>query len=246
MYHHDPHRPPHSLYYSDIEPAYERPAECDCHTQRHDECICVRQDDVDYWNSAANAVSSLIEEGIDMDAISDAAKLAASANYWNTTYETVSANSAYWNEVSAASADLYVASSLLASDIKELSAKKYYVDDDTITGDGSMARPWGVSYKDQIDSLIDQYESLTGATPAIADLARQMMDCKEDLLTQIAELSGGHIQNFELILQLMGVRSNSANRPEFWIEDSHMKSDSVNSYKDNTALNYMYYSTYER
>lgn len=244
MYHHDPHRLPHGLYYSDIEPAYERPAECECHTHHHDDCICVRQEDVDYWNSAADAVSAITAEGIDMDTIASAAKLAASADYWNTTYETVSANSAYWNEVSAASADLYVASSLLASDISALSAKKYYVDDDTITGDGSMARPWGVSYKDQIASLIDQYEELTGATPAIADLAKQMMECKDDLLTQIAELSGGHIQNFELILQLMGVKSNSANRPEFWIEDSAMKSDAAATYRYNTSLNNMYYSTY--
>jgi len=238
------HYRPHGMYYSDVEPAYELPAECECHTRPHDDCVCVREADVEYWNSAANAVSSLIESGIDMGAINSAASLAGSANLWNSVYTDVSANSAYWNEVSSFSADLTAASAILNSAVNDLANKKFYVDQDTITGEGTQARPWGVSYKDQIDALIDQYESLTASTTPMSALQRVFMDSRDDILIKIAALSGGHIQNFEMILQLMGVLSNSANRPDIWMRDDAMDSTKAHTYNYHTELNRMFYSTY--
>lgn len=240
MHHHDYH---HGLYYSDIEPAYERPAECDCHTHGHrDACVCVRAADVDNWNQAADAVSAIAESGIDISAVNQAASLVGSAEYWNSTYATVAANSADWNQISAFDQDLYVASSTLNSAINELENKQYHVDQDTITGDGTSARPWGVSYKDQIDSLIEQYEALTAEVPLTA-IEQQVQHLQDDLLTKILALSAGHIQNFDLILQLMGVVPNSANRPEFWVS-AKMDQSIPTSYSDKNLLNYMYYSTY--
>lgn len=246
MHHHDYH---HGLYYSDIEPAYERPAECECHTHGHrDACVCVRAADVENWNQAADVVSVIAESGIDISAVNQAASLAGSAEYWNSTYSTVAANSAEWNQISAFDLDLYVASSTLNSAINDITAnladKTAWVDQDTITGDGTLARPWGVAYKDQIDALIKQYEALTAEVPLTA-IEQQVRQLQDDLLTKILALSAGHIQNFDLILQLMGVESNSANRPEFWVEDSSMDQSKNSTYAYHQDLNRMFYSTYK-
>lgn len=246
MHHHDYH---HGLYYSDIEPAYERPAECECHTHGHrDACVCVRATDVENWNQAADAVSAIAESGIDISAVNQAASLAGSAEYWNSTYSTVAANSADWDKISAFEQDLYVASSTLNSAINDISTdladRRTWVDQDTITGNGTLESPWGVSYKDKIDALITQYLELIDDM-RLSDLNQQVQNLKDDVLIKILELSAGHIQNFDLILQLMGVVPNDANRPEFWVEDSNMDQTKNNTYAYHQELNRMFYSTYK-
>ena len=119
--------------------------------------------------------------------------------------------------------------------------------DDTLSGNG-VTVPLSVAYSERYDQLYEQFEDLYNSLTAdggLADLSNAMKQCKEDLLTQIKELSGGHIQNYELILQLMGVVPNSGNYPMIWANDQGMHSDDKSSYQGNNTLNWMYYSTYQ-
>lgn len=234
--------PPYHRWYTDVEPAYEKPAECECHFPPiPDNCVCVTEEDAENWNGAYNVISA-VSAGLDIQAITSAAQLLTSADFWNQTYTEVSSNSALWNklpEVSGKLAEtaqsaLWIASTLSANGVKH---------DDTLSGDGVRV-PLSVAYSERFDQLYNQFLMLTANFDAEA-LMNAMKQCKEDLLTQIKELSGGHIQNFELILQLMGVVPNSGNYPMIWANDQGMHSDDKSSYESNNTLNWMYYSTYQ-
>ena len=239
--------PPYHRWYTDVEPVYEKPAECECHFPPiPDNCVCVTEEDANNWNGAYDVISA-VSAGLDIQAITSAAQLLTSADYWNQTHDVVSASSAMWNSLPAVSGDLktlalsalWVASKLSADGVKH---------DDTLSGNG-VTVPLSVAYSERYDQLYEQfadlYKSLT-ANGGLADLANAMKQCKEDLLTQIKELSGGHIQNFELILQLMEeVVPNSGNYAMIWANDQGMHSDNKSTYQDNNTLNWMYYSTYQ-
>lgn len=234
--------PPYHRWYTDVEPAYEKPAECECHFPPiPDNCVCVTEEDAENWNGAYNIVSA-VSAGLDIQAITSAAQLLTSADFWNQTYTEVSSNSALWNklpEVSGKLAEtaqsaLWLASTLSANGVKH---------DDTLSGDG-VKQPLSVAYSERFDQLYEQFEALT-ANYDLTRVMEEMKNCKEDLLKQIKELSGGHIQNFELILQLMGVVPNSGNYPMIWANDQGMHSDDVTSYQGNNTLNWIYYSTYK-
>lgn len=238
--------PPYHHWYTDVEPAYEKPAECECHFPPiPDNCVCVTEEDAENWNGAYNVISA-VSAGLDIQAITSAAQLLTSADFWNQTYTEVSSNSALWNSLPTVSGDLktlalsalWVASKLSADGVKH---------DDTLSGNG-VTVPLSVAHSERYDQLYEQFEDLYNSLTAnggLADLANAMAQCKEDLLTQIKELSGGHIQNFELILQLMGVVPNSGNYPMIWANDQGMHSDDKSSYQGNNTLNWMYYSTYQ-
>lgn len=234
--------PPYHRWYTDVEPAYEKPAECECHFPPiPDNCVCVTEEDAENWNGAYNIVSA-VSAGLDIQAITSAAQLLTSADFWNQTYTEVSSNSALWNklpEVSGKLAEtaqsaLWLVSTLSANGVKH---------DDTLSGDG-VHQPLSVAYSERFDQLYEQFEALT-ANYDLTRVMEEMKHCKEDLLKQIKELSGGHIQNFELILQLMGVIPNSGNYPMIWANDQGMHSDDVTSYQGNNTLNWIYYSTYK-
>lgn len=237
--------PPYHRWYTDVEPAYEKPAECECHFPPiPDNCVCVTEEDAENWNGAYDIISA-VSAGLDIQAITSAAQLLTSADFWNQTYTEVSSNSALWNrlpEVSGKLAEtaqsaLWLASTLSANGVKH---------DDTLSGDG-VNIPLSVAYSERFDQLYDQFLMLTANYDAEA-LFNAMKQCKEDLTRQIKELSGGHIQNFELILQLMGVVPISGKYPTIpinWANDQSMQSDVESTYQDNNALNYMYYSTYQ-
>ena len=239
--------PPYHRWYTDVEPAYEKPAECECHFPPiPDNCVCVTEEDANNWNGAYDVISA-VSAGLDIQAITSAAQLLTSADYWNQTHDVVSASSAMWNSLPAVSGDLktlalsalWVASKLSADGVKH---------DDTLSGNG-VTVPLSVAYSERYDQLYEQFEDLYNSLTAnggLADLANAMKQCKEDLLTQIKELSGGHIQNFELILQLIEeVVPNSGNYAMIWANDQGMHSDNKSTYQDNNTLNWMYYSTYQ-
>lgn len=233
--------PPYHRWYTDVEPAYEKPAECDCHFPPvPDNCVCVTEEDANNWNGAYNIISA-VSAGLDIQAITSAASLLTSADFWNQVYTEVSANSALWNTLPAVSAKLaetaqyavWLASTLSANGVKH---------DDTLSGDGVVV-PLSVAYSERFDQLYEQFLALT-ADFDVATIMEAMSKCKTDLLTQIAELSGGHIQNFELIQQLMAATPSSGNVQMTWVNAQDMDPREPNTYTDKNTPNYMYFSTY--
>ena len=52
--------PPYHHWYTDVEPAYEKPAECECHFPPiPDNCVCVTEEDAENWNGAYNIISAV-------------------------------------------------------------------------------------------------------------------------------------------------------------------------------------------
>lgn len=231
------------MWYTDVEPAYEQYAECDCHQPPvQDKCTCVTEEDANNWNGVYSAYSA-VSAGLDIEAITRAAQLLASADYWNQTHDVVSANSATWNTLPELSANFTSSAEWLLWNIMQNSAVYH---DDTLTGDGSKQLPLGVAYSEQYDRLIEYLESLTASAPDLKKLWDAMEECKDDVMKYIAALSGGHVQNYELILQLMGhpVTSDGVSSLT-WMLDEKMKSNDSSTYENNTKLDYMYYSTYK-
>lgn len=233
--------PPYQHWYTDVEPAYERPAECECHfPPMPDNCICVTEEDVYRWNSTYSAFSALIDSGIDVSAITSAAQVAVSAYLWNQTYTAVSSYSGLWNSVSAVSAK----TDILADDLVELSGQfvnhKHYVDNQTIVGDGTPASPWQLAtsafsaYEHEYDSIRNQIQSLED----------NVSNCEEAVTEQLTILSGGHKQNFELIMQIIGRVPNSGNVPMVWSYEPDMHSNDYASFTGKNTQNWMYFNTY--
>ena len=149
--------PPYHHWYTDVEPAYEKPAECECHfPPMPDNCVCVTEEDAHNWNYAYNIVSA-VSAGLDVQAIASAAQLLTSADYWNSAYNAVTASADLWNKLPELSSTFKTSADYLQWQI--LSAMKINVDNITITGDGHTY-PLGVAYSEQIDQLVAQYEEL--------------------------------------------------------------------------------------
>lgn len=234
--------PPYQRWYTDVEPAYERPAECECHFPPiPNQCVCVTEEDAQNWNGAYETISA-VSAGLDIQTIASAAQLLTSADYWNQTYDTVFSNSATWQKLPEVSSTLAEWAQSAIWMIETLSSNGVN-HDDTLTGDGVKV-PLGVAYSERYDQLIEYLESLTASKTTLEELVDMMNNCKDELLEQIAVLSGGHLQNFELILQLMGVIPNSGNYPMVWVS-ADMAANKETSYKNNKTLNWMYYSTYQ-
>lgn len=240
-----PHHPQYPfdprMWYTDVEPAYEKYAECECHMPpMPDKCVCVTEEDAQNWNGAYSAYSA-ISAGLDIQAIQSAAQLLTSADYWNQTYEVVSAGSATWNTLPDVVSAFKSSAEYLQWQIN--SAMDIKVDNITISGDGHNV-PLGVTYSERYDALIEYLENLTASTPDLQKLWDAMEDCKDDVMKYIAALSGGHVQNYELILQMMGKTPTSVDVPIIWQRDDGMQSDKPHTYDGNKTLNWMYYSTY--
>lgn len=243
-----PHHPeyPHNprMWYTDVEPAYEQYAECDCHhPPAPQECVCVTESDANSWNGAYSAISA-VSAGLDIQTIASAAELLASADYWNQTHDVVSANSATWNTLPELSANFTSSAEWLLWNIMQTSAVYH---DDTLTGDGSKQLPLGIAYSEQYDQLLEYLESLTASAPDLKKLWDAMEECKDNVMKYIAALSGGHVQNYELILQLMGKKPTPGGGVSSltWQLDEKMKSDDESTYVNDNMLDYMYYSTYK-
>ncbi len=233
--------PPYRHWYTDVEPAYEKPAECECHfPPMPDNCICVTEEDVYRWNSTYSAFSALIDSGIDVSAITSAAQVAVSAYLWNQTYTAVSSYSGLWNSVSAVSAK----TDILADDLVELSGQfvnhKHYVDDETIVGKGTPGDPWRLAHS-AFSAYEHEYDTLQKQIDALED---NVSNCEENVTQQLASLSGGHVQNFELIMQIIGRVPNSGNVPMVWSYEPGMRSNDYTSFTGKNTQNWIYFNTY--
>lgn len=235
---------PYQRWYTDVEPAHEHPAECECHyipTQNN--CLCVTEEDVYNWNSTYSAFSALIDSEIDINALASATQLANSAYLWNQTYDTINSYSGLWNSVSAVSAK----TDILADDLVDLSGKfenhKHYVDQETLIGDGTLANPWKVA-QNAYSAYEQDYEKLQ---KSIDELEDSMDSCKTNITTSIAELSAGHSNNFELIMQIMRIMQStpagSANSV-IWLLNNNMSTTQPSSYDSCTLANTIYFKPY--
>lgn len=233
--------PPYQQWYSDAEPACVKPAECECHfPPMPDNCMCVTEEDVYRWNSTYSAFSALIDSEIDVSAITSAAQVAVSSYLWNQTYTAVSSYSGLWNSVSAVSAK----TDILADDLVDLSGKftnhKHYVDNETIVGNGTEAFPWQLATS-AFSGYTEDYEKVM---KAVQELENSMDICKDDITKSLSELSGGHLQNFELIMQIIGRVPNSGNVPMVWSYEPNMRSNDHNSFTGKNTQNWIYFNTY--
>lgn len=86
MWYHRPH--------SDLEVAAVPMPGHGCCGEPDEYCVCVTSGDVALWNEIS-ALSGL--SGIDWDTLYNISGLSASANLWNSNYNTVRTNSAYWS-----------------------------------------------------------------------------------------------------------------------------------------------------
>ncbi len=232
---------PYQHRYSDAEHACVKPAESECHfPPMPDNYICVTEEDVYRWNSTYSAFSALIDSEIDVSAITSAAQVAVSSYLWNQTYTAVSSYSGLWNSVSAVSAK----TDILADDLVELSGQfvnhKHYVDNETIIGDGTEAFPWQLTTS-AFSGYTEDYEKVM---KAVQELESSMDDCKDNITEQIAALSGGHKQNFELIMQIIGRVPNSGNVPMVWSYEPDMRASAYDSFTGKNTQNWIYFNTY--
>lgn len=126
--HHPPHRPedwchPHHRIHSDIEPAFVvRPGE-ECCPEDQQNCECVTSGDVERWNAVWEMMSAFSGQNIDELASGYSAfgDIAASADLWNETYNTVFENKEIWDQASAVP-DLSARMEKAEQDIQDLSA----------------------------------------------------------------------------------------------------------------------------
>lgn len=243
-----PHHPQYPfdprMWYTDVEPAYEKYAECECHMPpMPDNCVCVTQEDAQNWNGAYSAYSA-ISAGFDVQAIQSAAQLLTSADYWNQTYDAVSAGSATWNQLPAVSSHFTSATEKLMWLLQQTSAVHT---DLTLTGDGSKEFPLGVEYADRVNTIVDLLNELYSNISQydIEKFYKEFKDCETDAHNAINSLWDGHVQNYELILQLMGKTSGS-NAPYIWLYKPEMRSDDPDTYSIYKLNNTIYYSTYQK
>lgn len=198
--HHPPHRPedwchPHHRIHSDIEPAFVvRPGE-ECCPDGQQNCECVTSGDVERWNAVWEMMSAFSGQNIDELASGYSAfgDVAASADLWNETYNTVFENKDTWDLASAVP-DLSARMEKAEQDIKDLSASdealsaelnkkqnKLYFDvwnlkdnpEGSFDGDGSEQDPYrihGLADMEEMDvvELVKHFKPIA-ATPQLYD-----------------------------------------------------------------------------
>jgi len=168
-------RMPH--IHGDLEPAFVVPPHEPCCPDEKEECVCVTSGDVEKWNETADMLSAL--SGItpeDLDNIGSAVSALTSADYWNSTYNTVCAKSANWDSAYnavTASADIWNSASdipELTSAINDLSnqisaldkakASAFFTDSASIVGDGTSGSPYRVADWARISALNFNFNEL--------------------------------------------------------------------------------------
>lgn len=131
-WHEGPHHPhkdgvhhKHWRPWNDTEPAANWEPWCPPHPI--DDCICVTQNDVERWNSVS-AISEI--KDLPWDDIKSLSGMAigTSADYWNSTYETLNTNSATWakqTQVDNIEDEVKANFDVVTSAIYDLSAKAW-------------------------------------------------------------------------------------------------------------------------
>lgn len=191
---------------SDLEPAFVvRPGE-ECCPGPQPECECVTSGDVMRWNHAADITESLTEEQIaGLSSIPDVSEIVASASAWNSCYDTVSANSADWEEIrklSSFSADTLNKFDEIESAFdnvnENISAVEKKIPDyhfdvsgyfPSMTGDGSIGAPYGVkdwqSYANLRTDLNDIYSHIIEIPASDGYAKRWIFDGTKAYVTDI-------------------------------------------------------------
>lgn len=171
---------PHHRLPTDLEPAFVIGKDESCCPPTGDPCECVTSGDIEKWNFVYDNFSALT--GIDVSAINDivddVSALNSSAELWNGTYETVSANSATWdsvNDLQLSAEDHEKRISNLEEFRDETVDDLNYIEDKlenlhfdnditnpyhSISGDGSSSAPFGVSDYFNLRNINDNYEEL--------------------------------------------------------------------------------------
>ena len=171
---------PHHRIPTDLEPAFVIGKDESCCPPTGDPCECVTSGDIEKWNFVYDNFSALAD--IDVSAINnvvgDVSALNSSADNWNSTFETVSANSANWNivnELKTSAEDHEERIGGLEEFADETEDKLSAIDsklnnlhfdnditdpDHSISGDGSLGAPYGVNNYAALKTSNDNYEEL--------------------------------------------------------------------------------------
>ena len=205
----------------------------------NNQCVCVLSSDVSNWNNAASSISSL--SSIDTAAIDSVLSSMNNVDNWNNSYETVYNNSAYWENVSAISSisgTIYQTISSISSYLNNTKQDDIYFSNISLSGDGTFENKIGVKNWQDIIDMVEFYLS----TSAISDQVETNIDDINNILERIAGLSAGHIQNFELIQELLGKISNVE---VIWKYDSAINVSDFSTIYDKTSNDTIYYNYYE-
>lgn len=205
----------------------------------NNQCVCVLSSDVLNWNNAASSISSL--SSIDTSAIDSVLSSMNNVGNWNNSYETVYNNSAYWENVSAISSisgTIYQTISAISSYLNNTKQDDIYFSNISLSGDGTFENKIGVKNWQDIIDMVEFYLSVS----AISDQVETNVDDINNILERIAGLSAGHIQNFELIQELLGKIDNNK---VIWKYDSAMNVGNFNTILNKTDKDTIYYNFYE-
>ena len=134
--------------------------------------MCVTEEDVELWNK----VSSI--SGLDTSALENISALYTSASAWNSTYETVSSNSANWlTEADISAIDVEKLDSVYETVNTNSADWKIYFSN-TISGEGTITNPYGVNRYLEYIKLTNQISG------AVAKLYKQQSPTSSPFGTQ--------------------------------------------------------------
>lgn len=142
---------PHHRIPNDVEHAFVVPPGHECCPDDEPECVCVTSGDVANWNQAYETVSGISPEDWAKFASGASAygEIASSADKWNETYGLVQEGKPRWDQISAFEMALTSACDELTSAINR-KADSFNVDENSIEGDGTSGKPYGVRDYDKL------------------------------------------------------------------------------------------------
>lgn len=212
---HIPPRGHWNYYFNDTEPAFVPAPGHEC-CDKYEDCVCVTEEDVAAWNTISS-LSSLTS--VDFSNLSSYSAIAGSAELWNDEYNTVSANSANWNNVSGLTA---------------LSGLNSAFWEDASNTVSTFSGNWNKSYnyKYQIDEN-------TSAINALSSLFYHNVRPVVDQTTIIGDGTSGSpytVKNYENFIKILNyyvsaVKPLYKDNNQNWLSlDAETDSDGINPY----------------
>lgn len=172
---------PHHRIPNDVEHAFVVPPGHECCPDDEPECVCVTSGDVANWNQAYETVSGISPEDWAKFASGASAygEIASSADKWNETYGLVQEGKPRWDQISAFEMALTSACDELTSAINT-KADRFYVDENSIEGDGSSSAAFAVRNYQQLfmsrellNSIIRHFKQVNDENyPQVINLAQ--------------------------------------------------------------------------
>ena len=172
---------PHHRIPNDVEHAFVVPPGHECCPDDETECVCVTSGDVANWNQAYETVSGISPEDWAKFASGASAygEIASSADKWNETYGLVQEGKPRWDQISAFEMALTSACDELTSAINT-KADRFYVDENSIEGDGSPSAAFAVRNYQQLfmsrellNSIIRHFKQVNDENyPQVINLAQ--------------------------------------------------------------------------